>query len=238
MAFASPSQPDPRLPVRSIRRASGCSARAIPRCDEATDAAFSLRCRVRFHHDMLVHFHVAHRRILFFEAALEAPLAPAKQRKLVKAGAAVAQLSSQKKHSQGNVIAVESRILNRFPDFLRKFRSQRLIGIQQQNPIIGKRQRVHRPLPLLGPAALIMKLHHLGAMSLRDLDRPVGALRIDDVDFSNSRSDARQRGRLRASLRTGTITVMGRIGAAFSFRTCFDSSISGIGDREALNILL
>ena len=135
----------------------------------------------------------------------------------------MAQDPSEKIHLQADGIPVHLRVLQRAPNFFHQFRRQDLIRIQQQNPVVGERQRVHGPLAFLRPAARIIKLDHLRAVRLSNSDGVVRALRIDDVHFPTPASDCRQRGRLRASLRTGTITLTGRTGAA---GLEFDASVS------------
>src|ERR1019366_3627023 len=68
-------------------------------------------------------------------------------------------------------------------NLISQVRSQNLVSIQQQDPIILDRKRIESPLPFLRPAACIMKLHHLCAKRMGNLDGFVGALRINDIDF-------------------------------------------------------
>ncbi len=94
------------------------------------------------------------------------------------------QFSPQKKHSQRNVVAIAIRILNGLLDFARQFRSQRLVGIYQKDPVISERKRLQRPLALLGPSSLIVELDHVRTARLCDLHSPVRALGIDNINLS------------------------------------------------------
>ena len=63
-----------------------------------------------FDHDTLVCFHIAHGSVLILEPAFEAALAAAKKSRAgVKACIPVAKDSSQKIHSQGEIVAVVCR---------------------------------------------------------------------------------------------------------------------------------
>ena len=99
----------------------------------------------------------------------------------------MSQDPSEKIHLQADGISVHSRVLNRTPNFFRQFRRQDFIRIEQQNPVVRERQRVHGPLPLLRPAPRIVKLDHLRTTRLSNGDRVIRALRIDDIDFAEPR---------------------------------------------------
>src|SRR5271166_1111865 len=88
-------------------------------------------------------------------------------------------------HSQRNVVTAERRILNGVANFCGEIRSQGLVSIDQENPVVRERKILHRPLALLWPAALIMELHDLGSEGARDFGRRIRALRVDDIDFAN-----------------------------------------------------
>ena len=94
------------------------------------------------------------------------------------------EFTSEKIHAEGDIVTVNAGILDCFLDFLRQFGSQRFIGIHQEDPVIGQRQRFHRPLALLGPTALVMELYDVRAVGLCDLCRRVRTLRVDDVDLA------------------------------------------------------
>ena len=65
-----------------------------------------------------------------------------------------------------------------------------LVGIEEKDPIIPEVERVERPLPLLRPSPLVVKLENRRACVFCDLDRVVLASRIDNDDLI---SPARQR---------------------------------------------
>src|SRR5438477_4658446 len=48
-----------------------------------------------------------------------------------------------------------------------------------------ERQSIHCPLPFLGPSSLVVKLHHLSSVAARDIDRGIGALRVNDINFAH-----------------------------------------------------
>ncbi len=97
----------------------------------------------------------------------------------------MAQNPTEKPGAQQDGVSIHRWILNRYANFFREVRREHLIGIEQQNPVVSDWERVHGPLPLLRPSALIMKLDDLGSVGSRDLDCFVRALRIDDEDFAN-----------------------------------------------------
>ena len=75
---------------------------------------------------------------------------------------------------------------------------------------MGQRERIHRPLPLLRPSALVVKLHDLRA----ELDARFQPCRRCSASPPQSLhplrpETCRQRGRFFASLRTGIMTVTG-----------------------------
>src|SRR5579872_447371 len=126
-------------------------------------------------HDMLMYLHIGHRSILVLEAAFESAFATAKQRELPESGAAVTQKPSQEIHAQRNVVAVAVRILNGPANLLDQFRSEGLVGINQENPVKRERERIHRPLALLGPSTLIAKLNYFSAERTGDLGSRITA---------------------------------------------------------------
>ena len=134
---------------------------------------------------MLVHFHVRHGSVLVFQAAFVAAFAAPEERKLIKAGTAVAQPTSQEIHLQADVVTVEGGILDSPLYFPREFGREEFVGIHEKNPVIGEWKRVHGPLALLRPASLVVKLYDLGTKRAGDLHSAVGALGIDDVDFAD-----------------------------------------------------
>src|SRR3989440_4900023 len=91
--------------------------------------------------NMFVDFHVGHGRILLAQTALETAFATAEERELFEAGAAVAKLTPKKIHAESDIVAVVSGILSCAQNFLCQFWRERLIGIHQKYPIVGKRQR-------------------------------------------------------------------------------------------------
>src|ERR1700735_3666313 len=95
------------------------------------------------------------------------------------------QFTTEKQNAERNVVAIATGILNRGPNLLRKLWGQGLIRIQEKNPVVGQGQSVHRPLALLGPASLVMKLHNFCAERAGNLDRVIGALGVDDIHFRN-----------------------------------------------------
>src|SRR3981081_1245707 len=139
-----------------------------------------------FDHNMIVHFHVTYGSLPLLEAGLKAASAAAKQRELIEAGIAVAKHSSQKMHAQSDVVSIAVRILNGFPNFLREFGSKNFVCIQEKDPVICQRKRVHGPLTFLGPAAVIVKLHDFRAKGAGDMLGFVAAAGIGDVDFTGS----------------------------------------------------
>src|SRR5215469_16179476 len=91
-------------------------------------------------HNVLMYFNVAHRIVLISEATLKMTLAAPKQGELPKPGIAKPKHSSEKIHLEEQIVALEPRILNCIPHFIRQFRRQDLISIQQQDPFILERQ--------------------------------------------------------------------------------------------------
>src|SRR3954466_9322019 len=118
---------------------------------------------------MLVHFHVAHGAILALRTAFKATITVAKQREFVKACTTVAQSASQEKHVQADVITVDGWIADSRLYFIRQSRSERLIRIKQQNPLVLQRQHVKRPLPFLRPPTAVIKLDYTRSAGSRNL---------------------------------------------------------------------
>src|ERR1035441_8556759 len=99
----------------------------------------------------------------------------------------MAQDLPEKMHLQANGISVAFAVADNATNFGREFACHYLIGIEQEDPVISQSQRVHCPLPLLGPTTRIQKLDYLCAMGLSDGDGIVSALGIDDIDFAEFR---------------------------------------------------
>src|SRR5271168_2088178 len=110
---------------------------------------------------MLVYFHVTHGSILMREAALEPRLAASKKRELVETGIAVAKHPSQKMHAQSDVVAGVEGIADGLPNFFSEFRSESFVSVQEKDPVICQRKRIHGPLPFLGPTTVIVELYDL-----------------------------------------------------------------------------
>src|SRR5204862_3801657 len=68
-------------------------------------------------------------------------------------------------------------------EFRFRFWRQDFVGIQNENPFVPEWQVLQGPVLFLGPGAVELELHDLRPVLLRDLDRAVGALRIDHEDF-------------------------------------------------------
>src|SRR5271167_9529 len=111
-------------------------------------------------HNVLMHLHIAHGDILIPGAALEAALAAAKERELAESGSAVAKCASQEMHAQSDVVTIVEGIGDGLRDLIRKFGRQSLVGVQEEDPFIGKWERIHGPLTFLGPTAAIVELNH------------------------------------------------------------------------------
>lgn len=109
----------------------------------------------------------------------------AKQRKLLKTGTAVAKATTEEIHFERDVVSVGFGILEGAPDFGGKCGSQNLIRVEEKDPVISERQRVHGPLALLGPAALVVKLDDLCAVGFGDTGGVVGTPGVDQIDFAN-----------------------------------------------------
>src|SRR5436305_8988436 len=120
---------------------------------------------------MLVHFHVAHGAILALRTAFKATIAMAKQRQFIKACTTVAQAASQEKYVQADEITVDCWIADSRLYFIRQSRSERLICIQQQNPLVSQRQHVECPLPFLRPSTAVIKLDYSRSAGSRNLHR-------------------------------------------------------------------
>src|SRR5579863_5285480 len=88
-------------------------------------------------------------------------------------------------HAQSDVVTVVRPILNGLPNFFRQLRSQNFVRIQKKNPVVCQRKRIHGPLPLLRPATVIMKLHHLRPKSPGDLSSLVRTARVNHVNFAH-----------------------------------------------------
>src|ERR1700722_19467124 len=112
------------------------------------------------HDDMLMHLDIAHRLILIFQSALEVSFAAPKKRQLPETVSSKAKFPSKKIEPKENPVADEMRTANSLPNLIGQIRGQHLVSVQQQDPIILERKRIERPLPLLRPASMVVKLHH------------------------------------------------------------------------------
>src|SRR6266567_8226866 len=70
-----------------------------------------------------------------------------------------------------------------FVEFRFRWRRQNLVGIENENPFVAKRQVLERPILFLWPGAVEFELHHFGAEVLGDRDRAIRALGIDHENF-------------------------------------------------------
>src|ERR1039457_7628767 len=76
-----------------------------------------------------------------------------------------------------------TRVRNRARKLSLRFRRQHLIGIEDKYPFVPERKILECPILFLWPCPVKMKLHNVGAAFLRDFERAVRALRVDDEDF-------------------------------------------------------
>src|SRR5712692_4890065 len=128
-------------------------------------------------------FHVRHRWVLVFEAALISSLATAEQGQFPETGIAMFENASEKQHTQRNVIAIKLRIFDCLSDLLDQFRGHDFICVEKQNPVVRERESIHGPLTFLWPSALIVELYDHSAVTAGDLDGFIGALRVDDTNL-------------------------------------------------------
>src|SRR2546425_11449587 len=92
--------------------------------------------------------------------------------------------ATQKKDPPVNPVAGSSvGVANRVSDVILCLRRQHFVGIQDEDPIVLKWEMFERPIFLLRPATIELKLHHFRSILLRNLRRVVRALRIDHEDF-------------------------------------------------------
>src|ERR1700740_3401341 len=107
------------------------------------------------HDYMLMNLDITHRVILVSQAALEVSFAVSKKRQLPETVPPKAKFPSQKIELEENPIPNDIRIPNGFSNLITQIRSQHLVGIQQQDPIVRERERIERPLPFFRPAATV-----------------------------------------------------------------------------------
>jgi hypothetical protein len=112
------------------------------------------------HDYMLMDLDITHRVILVSQAALEVSFAAPKKRQLPETVSSKAKFPPKKIEPQENSVPDEIGIANSFSNLITQIRGQHLVSIQQQDPIVRERERIERPLPLLRPAAMVVKLHH------------------------------------------------------------------------------
>src|SRR5205809_3766441 len=124
--------------------------------------------------------------MLLSQSTFKMSFATAEEREFMKSCAAMPERPSQKNHVQSDVEALIARVFDRFANFLCQSRGERLVGVQKKDPIIGNRQRIQSPLPLLRPAPVIMELHDFGPEGSGDFWRLVRAVGVDHVHFTGS----------------------------------------------------
>ena len=119
-------------------------------------------------------------------------------------------------------------------EFLRSTPASTLHPHRSEISSRGQRQSVHCPLPLLWPSTSIVKLDNLRAIFFARSPQchPCSANRRRTL--RPFRAETKHRGKFRASLRTGTITLTGT-GAGFAkTRVCLNSSSSCIDGGKLL----
>ncbi|HET6177598.1 MAG TPA: hypothetical protein VFE61_11740 [Candidatus Sulfotelmatobacter sp.] len=95
------------------------------------------------------------------------------------------QNAAKKGHAKGNVVAVHLLVADAGANLLSKCGREDLVSIEQEYPVIRERNIVHRPLSLLWPTPLIVKLDHLGAERPRDFGSCVCTAGVDDADLAD-----------------------------------------------------
>ena len=141
-------------------------------------------CGLPIHHHVFVDFYIAHRRILIGDAAFEVAFAMAKQRQFGKCRAAMSQPAPKEVHLQFDPVTVDFWAADRSSDLLLELSSERFVCVQQQHPVELKRKIINRPLPLLGPTAVVMKLNHLSEPPTGNFASLVRTLGIDHDDLA------------------------------------------------------
>ena len=97
------------------------------------------------------------------------------------------------------------------PDFLGQFGSQRFVRIDQKNPVVGEGKRIHRPLTFLRASRPGSETAPpWRRMSVQSPPCRRCSANRRHIPRQPPRRDSRQRGRLLASFRAGTITLTGR----------------------------
>src|SRR5579864_7911855 len=120
---------------------------------------------------MFVYFDITHGVVLVPKTALEMTFSASEKRQLPKSAVAKPKHPSEKFQLEEHIVPLEPGIPNCLLHFSSQVRSQNLVGIQQQDPIVLERKRIECPLPLLRPAAVVMELHHFCTESARCFDR-------------------------------------------------------------------
>src|SRR5437660_1458294 len=82
----------------------------------------------------------------------------------------VAYPGAEKNHASIQVVAIVSTGCDGAFDLALQFRRDALVGVDDQHPVVAKRQSIQRPV-LLTRVALERVLHNCSAMSASDLDR-------------------------------------------------------------------
>ena len=135
------------------------------------------------HDDMFMDLDIAHRLILISQSALEVSFAAPKKRQFPETVSSKAKFSSKKIEPKENPVPDEIGIANGFPNLIGQIWGQHLVSVQQQDPIVLERERIERPLPLLRPAPMVVKLDYFCAESAGYFDGRIRALRIHYIDF-------------------------------------------------------
>src|ERR1017187_1764677 len=138
------------------------------------------------HDYVLMDLDITHRVILVSQAAFEVSFAAPEKRQLPETVSSKAKLPPKKIDPKENPVPDEIGIANGLFNLISQVRSQNLVSIQQQDPIVLERKRIERPLPLLRPATMVVKLHHFCTKSTGYFDGGIRALRIHDIDFGKA----------------------------------------------------
>src|ERR1019366_5119534 len=92
--------------------------------------------RRTINNNVFMDFDVTHRIVLVSETALKITFSAPKQREFPKPTIAKAKHSSEKIQPEEQIVALVPRIPNCMLHFIRQFRGQDLVSIQQQYPFI------------------------------------------------------------------------------------------------------
>src|SRR5690242_13098321 len=137
--------------------------------------AFQTRC-FSFHDYMFVHFVVAaigYRISQFLVTAQRM----SKQAEVPVRVIRMFQPATEKKETPIDPVAGNvSGVRNCLPKFTFRFRWQNFIGVEDEDPLIFEWKIFQGPVLLFWPGAVEMKLHHLGAKSLRGRSRSIATL--------------------------------------------------------------